>query len=154
MLQWHFEPGYQLQWHTPSQCQHLQPQGTMDSQYQSPQLCVKRKCIQGYIAAEVIFWVYCNILLQSLNCTQPTIQHNVQICRDILLSSSWMVTVVVCGLKLTALSPVVRDTVKDSVLSTTSSPMMGIIIVWFVLPLLNVRSVDTVECTYDVYSSM
>ena len=54
-----------------------------------------------------------------------------------------MVTVVVDELKVTALSPVVRDTVKVSVLSTTSSPTMGIITVWFVLPALNVRSMDT-----------
>ena len=61
-----------------------------------------------------------------------------------LLSSSSMVIVVVDGFNVTALSPVVRDTVKDSVLSTTVSPVMGIITVWFVLPALNVRSMDTV----------
>ena len=61
-----------------------------------------------------------------------------------LLSSSSMVTVVVDGFNVTALFPVVRDTVKDSVLSTTVSPVMGIITVWFVLPALNVRSMDTV----------
>ena len=54
-----------------------------------------------------------------------------------------MVIVVVDGFNVTALSPVVRDTVKDSVLSTTVSPVMGIITVWFVLPALNVRSMDT-----------
>ena len=55
-----------------------------------------------------------------------------------------MVTVVVDGFNVIALSPVVRDTVKDSVLSTTVSPVMDIITVWFVLPALNVRSMDTV----------
>ena len=89
------------------------------------------------------YFFYCNNLLQSLNCTQPSI-HTMHIFRDILLSSSSMVTVVVDGFKVTALSPVVRDTVKDSVLSTTVSPVMGIITVWFVVPALNVRSMDTV----------
>ena len=56
-----------------------------------------------------------------------------------------MVTVVVDGLKVTALSPVVRVTVKDSVTSSTIlSPRMDIITVWFVLPVLNVSSMDTV----------
>jgi len=61
----------------------------------------------------------------------------------ILLSSSWMVTVVVCGLKLIALSPVVKDTVKDSVPSTTLSPTMGIITVRLVLSALNVKTMVT-----------
>ena len=60
-----------------------------------------------------------------------------------LLSLSSMVTVVVDGFKLTALSPVVRDTVKDSVLSTTVSPVMGIITVRVVVPALNVNIVVT-----------
>ena len=60
-----------------------------------------------------------------------------------LLSSSSIVTVVVNGLKVTALSTDVRDTVKDSVLSTTVSPRMGIITVWFVVPALNVNIVVT-----------
>ena len=55
-----------------------------------------------------------------------------------------MVTVVVGGLKLTALSTDVRDTVKDLVLSTTLSPTMGIITVLVVVALLNVRSMVTV----------
>ena len=61
-----------------------------------------------------------------------------------LLSSSSMVTVVVDGFNMTVLSTDVRDIVKDLVLSTTVSPVMGIITVWFVLPALNVRSMDTV----------
>ena len=55
-----------------------------------------------------------------------------------------MVTVVVDGLRVTALSADVRDTVKDSVLSTILSPTMGIITVRAVLPLLNVKSMVTV----------
>ena len=61
-----------------------------------------------------------------------------------LPSSFSIVTVVVDGFNMTALSPVVRDTLKDSAFSSTLSPTMGIITVRAVLPLLNVRSVDTV----------
>ena len=63
-----------------------------------------------------------------------------------LPSSFSIVTVVVDGFNMTALSPavLVRDTVKDSVFSSTLSPMMGTITVRVVVPLLNVRSVDTV----------
>ena len=79
-----------------------------------------------------------------------TVLYRLPICRRSshmfrnLLSSSSMVTIVVDGFNVTALSSDVRDTVKDSVLSTTVSPVMGIIAVWFVLPALNVRSMDTV----------
>ena len=56
-----------------------------------------------------------------------------------------MVTVVVDGSKVTAVSPVmlVRDSVKVSVVSSTLSPVMGIITVRVVLLALNVRSMDT-----------
>ena len=55
-----------------------------------------------------------------------------------------MVTAVVDGCKVTALSTDVRDTVKDLVPCTTISSRKGIITVWVVVPPLNVRSVDTV----------
>ena len=49
----------------------------------------EKKMHTGYISAEVIFGVYLlQNLLQSLNRTQLTIQHNMHICGDILLSSS------------------------------------------------------------------
>ena len=55
-----------------------------------------------------------------------------------------MVTEVLDWAKVTVLSLEVRDTLKDLVSSTTSSPMMDIITVRVSVLALNVSSVDTV----------
>ena len=60
-----------------------------------------------------------------------------------LLSLSLMVTLVVCDLGVTAVSKVVRVTLKDSLFSTIRSSRMGTVTTWTDVESLKVKLVVT-----------